>query len=147
LRLESIGEIDDIEIISDIKSTTPEATLAALDALSGRRIRLIAGGEDKGLDYSALADALARCDVEIWLISGSATDLLTTELARHGVDWHPADDLAMALDQAIEGSTSGDAVIVSPAAAGFWTSQLEGKPTLRALVRQRQRSVEEAQTS
>ncbi len=37
-------------------------TLAALDAFPGRRIALIVGGHDRGIDYAPLAAGLAERD-------------------------------------------------------------------------------------
>jgi UDP-N-acetylmuramoylalanine--D-glutamate ligase len=144
LRVEHIANLDGIDVFSDLKATTPEATLAALDALADRPLRLIAGGDDKGLDYAGLASEIASRGIPTWLVPGSASDLLREHLTSGGAAVHDVDELEQALTSALEVSTSGDTVIVSPAAAGFWTSQLEGKPSLRALVRRRQRNIEEA---
>lgn len=141
LRLQQLEEVDGVSVWSDIKSTTPEATVAALDALSGRRVVLIAGGDDKGLDYGPLAQAIVSSGARTLAVPGSATDKLEREIAR--VDgsrpdtFRRVDDLEQALDQAFELAASGDCVIVSPAAAGFWTSQLQGGTSLRSLVRRR----------
>jgi UDP-N-acetylmuramoylalanine--D-glutamate ligase len=115
--------------------------VAALDALSGRRVVLIAGGDDKGLDYGPLAHAIVTSGARTLAVPGSATDKLEREVAR--IDGSTPDtfrrveDLEQALDQAFELAASGDCVIVSPAAAGFWTSQLQGGTSLRSLVRKR----------
>jgi UDP-N-acetylmuramoylalanine--D-glutamate ligase len=141
LRLQLLEEVDGVAVWSDIKSTTPEATIAALDALSGRRVVLVAGGDDKGLDYAPLADAIVEHGVRVLAVPGSATDKLEREVARvadaSAETFERAGDLAAALDRAFEIAASGDCVIVSPAAAGFWTSQLQGGTSLRSLVRRR----------
>jgi UDP-N-acetylmuramoylalanine--D-glutamate ligase len=141
LRLQLLEEVDGVAVWSDLKSTTPEATLAALDALAGRRVVLIAGGDDKGLEYGALAEAILGHDVRVLAVPGSATDKLERELVRRSdadaETFERADDLDAALDRAFEIAASGDCVIVSPAAAGFWTSQLQGGASLRSLVRRR----------
>ncbi len=141
LRLQRLEEVDGVSVWSDIKSTTPEATVAALDALAGRRVVLIAGGDDKGLDYGPLAHAIVACGARTLAVPGSATDKLEREVAR--IDgstpdtFRRVDDLEQALDQAFGLAASGDCVIVSPAAAGFWSSQLQGGSSLRSLVRRR----------
>lgn len=141
LRLQLLDEIDGVAVWSDLKSTTPEATLAALDALSSNRVVLVAGGEDKGLDYTPLASAIVRQGVRVLAVPGSATDKLEREIARvaDSTDetFQRVDDLGVALDRAFEIAASGDCVIVSPAAAGFWSSQLQGGASLRNLVRRR----------
>jgi UDP-N-acetylmuramoylalanine--D-glutamate ligase len=141
LRLQRLDEVDGIEIWSDLKATTPEATIAALDALTPRPIVLIAGGEDKGLSYEPLAQAIYENDhVSVVLVPGSASDALVA-----AIEQLPGaverivrvDGLSEGLDVAFELAVSGGVVIVSPAAAGFWSSQLQGATSLRTLVRQR----------
>jgi UDP-N-acetylmuramoylalanine--D-glutamate ligase len=141
LRLQHLDDVDGVAVWSDLKSTTPEATLAAVEALDGRRIVLVCGGEDKGLDYAPLAQELVGRDVQVLAVAGSATDKLERELGRieavRGDLFERVEDLEAALDRAFELAASGDCVIVSPAAAGFWTSQLQGGTSLRSLVRRR----------
>ncbi|MCW2928874.1 MAG: UDP-N-acetylmuramoyl-L-alanyl-D-glutamate synthetase [Thermoleophilia bacterium] len=147
LRLQQLEELGGVSIWSDLKATTPEATIAALDALTGRRIVLIAGGDDKGLDYAPLARAIVDRSVRALLVPGSATDKLEREVASLG----GADDTTLeriasldeGLDRAFAIAASGDCVIVSPAAAGFWSTQLQGGTSLRRLVRQRASALQE----
>jgi len=56
-RLRYVGEIADRKIYDDSKSTTPEATVAALEAVPQPAWFLV-GGKDKGGDYEILIDAL-----------------------------------------------------------------------------------------
>lgn len=141
LRLQQLDVIDGVDVWSDLKSTTPEATVAALDALAGRRVVLVAGGDDKGLDYAPLAQMIVADGVRVLAVPGTATDKLERSLAiadpAESVTFERVDDLANALDRAFELAASGDCVIVSPAAAGFWSSQLQGGTSLRSLIRRR----------
>ncbi len=57
-RLEKLGTIDGITYVNDSISTTPEATIAALKCFEGRDITLLVGGQDRGQNYSSLADYL-----------------------------------------------------------------------------------------
>jgi UDP-N-acetylmuramoylalanine--D-glutamate ligase len=60
-RLATIGVVDGVRFVDDSLSTNVLPTLAALDAFPGRRIALIVGGEDRGIDYAPLAaGVLAR---------------------------------------------------------------------------------------
>jgi UDP-N-acetylmuramoylalanine--D-glutamate ligase len=58
-RLRVIGEAGGVTFVDDSLSTNVLPTLAALDAFPGRRIALIAGGHDRGIDYAPLAAGLA----------------------------------------------------------------------------------------
>ena len=58
-RLQVIGEVGGVTFVDDSLSTNVLPTLAALDAFPGRRVALIAGGHDRGIDYAPLAAGLA----------------------------------------------------------------------------------------
>ncbi len=60
-RLATIGVLGGVGFVDDSLSTNVLPTLAALDAFPGRRIALIVGGQDRGIDYAPLAaGVLAR---------------------------------------------------------------------------------------
>jgi UDP-N-acetylmuramoylalanine--D-glutamate ligase len=60
-RLAPIGTVAGVTFVDDSLSTNVLPTLAALDAFPGRRIALIVGGHDRGIDYAPLAaGVLAR---------------------------------------------------------------------------------------
>ena len=54
-RLASIGTVSGVTFVDDSLSTNVLPTLAALDSFPGRRIALIVGGHDRGIDYAPLA--------------------------------------------------------------------------------------------
>jgi UDP-N-acetylmuramoyl-L-alanine---L-glutamate ligase len=54
-RLTSIGTLSGVTFVDDSLSTNVLPTLAALDSFPGRRIALIVGGHDRGIDYAPLA--------------------------------------------------------------------------------------------
>ena len=55
-RLQSLGVHHGIEWIDDAISTTPESTIAALDALGDNVTTIILGGQDRGNDFTALGE-------------------------------------------------------------------------------------------
>jgi len=60
-RLQPLGERDGVLWVNDSISTTPLATLAALESLHGRAVTVLAGGHDRGLDWSDfVAEELAH---------------------------------------------------------------------------------------
>ena len=59
-RLQVLGERNGITYINDSISTTPHATLAALDCFASRRVAVIVGGHDRGLDWADFAAAMQR---------------------------------------------------------------------------------------
>ena len=58
-RLRPVGSVGGVLFVDDSLSTNVLPTLAAVDAFPGRRIALLLGGADRGIDYGPLADGLA----------------------------------------------------------------------------------------
>ncbi|HEY4627148.1 MAG TPA: Mur ligase family protein, partial [Blastococcus sp.] len=50
-RLNKVGHVDGVDFVDDGLSTNVLPTLAAVDAFPGRRVALLVGGHDRGIDY------------------------------------------------------------------------------------------------
>ena len=59
-RLQSLGVKDGREYINDSIATTPHASLAALDCFANRRVAILVGGYDRGLDWSVFFERMNR---------------------------------------------------------------------------------------
>jgi UDP-N-acetylmuramoyl-L-alanine---L-glutamate ligase len=59
-RLQVIGDRSGVTFVDDSLSTNVLPTTVALDAFDGRRVALIVGGQDRGIDYAPLAKAVRR---------------------------------------------------------------------------------------
>ncbi len=59
-RLQVIADVGGVTCVDDSLSTNVLPTVAALDAFGGRRVALIVGGQDRGIDYAPLASALRQ---------------------------------------------------------------------------------------
>jgi len=59
-RLTPVGTVDGVTFIDDSLSTNVLPTLAALDSFPGRRVALIVGGQDRGIDYLPLAATVTQ---------------------------------------------------------------------------------------
>jgi len=123
-RLEYKGKKNGIQIYNDSTSTTPDASIAAIEAMGDRSIVVIAGGEDKQLDYKDLAKVIKRKVNFLILLAGSGSDKLVRELRQ--IDFPPykmlsgIDDLSVAYDLAQKYSSgSNRAILFSPGAASF----------------------------
>ena len=57
-RLTPVGTVGGVTFIDDSLSTNVLPTLAALDSFPGRRVALIVGGQDRGIDYAPLAEGV-----------------------------------------------------------------------------------------
>lgn len=63
-RLQSLGIHHGMEWIDDSISTTPQSTIAALDALGDNVSTIILGGQDRGYDFAPLAARLKKSNVK-----------------------------------------------------------------------------------
>lgn len=57
-RLQTLGVRDGIVYVNDSISTTPHASLAALDCFSTQRVALIVGGHDRGIEWTGFSEAM-----------------------------------------------------------------------------------------
>ncbi len=81
-------------------------------------MHLIAGGSDKGSDYSPLVAPIAeRCEA-VYLI-GETASALRRALEPTGVAIHDAGDLERAVGEARAAAHPGDVVLLSPGCASY----------------------------
>ncbi len=115
-RLEYVATINGIRFVNDSKATTVESLSVALQSFEGPVI-LIAGGKDKGSDFSRLND-LVQKHVRKAVLIGTAADKF--EKAWNGiVPLEKSESLAAAVETAFESAGTGDTVLLSPACASF----------------------------
>lgn len=117
-RLELVAEKNGVKIYNDTNATTPEAALAALEALGEegkQNIVLIMGGADKGLDMNKLLVEIPKHAKRVILLAGTGTDRVLEFLPEASV----FDDFGKAVEEAMHSAKSGDCVLLSPAFASF----------------------------
>jgi UDP-N-acetylmuramoylalanine--D-glutamate ligase len=68
-RLTPVGAVGGVTFVDDSLSTNVLPTLAALDAFPGRRIALIVGGHDRGIDYAPLAAGVVTRDAPTYVLT------------------------------------------------------------------------------
>src|SRR5689334_9858478 len=68
-RLTTVGVAGGVTFVDDSLSTNVLPTLAALDAFPGRRIALIVGGHDRGIDYAPLAAGLLAREAPTYVLT------------------------------------------------------------------------------
>lgn len=117
-RCERLGAIEGVQYINDSKATNVGATVAAIAGLRGLGpLLLLLGGDGKGADFSALADAVTtgvRGAFVYGAAAGQLEDVLGTKVATVRVE-----TLFGALSAAREQAQPGDCVLLSPACASF----------------------------
>lgn len=123
-RLRVIARAGDVEFVDDSLSTNVLPTVAALDAFPDRRVAVIVGGHDRGIDYSCLAPALAArgCPTLVVTIPDNG-ERIAEELAQAGlppkVEIEGAASLEEAVAPAYAWARPDGIVLLSPAAPSF----------------------------
>lgn len=113
-RLRSLGIHHGIEWVDDAISTTPESTIAALDALGDRVETIILGGQDRGNDFTELSRRIARSSVKtVILFPGSGPRIGNAlEEAKAKASMFQAESMKMAVKFAIHEISSNPRPIV-----------------------------------
>ncbi len=115
-RQEFVMTVDGASWVNDSKATNINAMRQALEAVPGSCV-LIAGGQDKGNDYSSIA-GLVREKVSLIIAMGESKGKITA--AFEGIaPVKEAGSLADAVSIAHEASVSGETVLFSPGCASF----------------------------
>jgi len=135
--MELVGRFRGVEIYNDSKATTPNALKSALASFPDRSVILIAGGKDKGADFSPLAGIVGQ-KVKLALLVGEAKEKMksvfgeVTEVQTFG-------DLPSALERALSAAKAGDFILFSPGCSSFdmFGSYVERGKLFNSLVRER----------
>jgi UDP-N-acetylmuramoylalanine--D-glutamate ligase len=122
-RLEQVRELDGVTYYNDSFAATPDAAIAAMEAIEGPKV-LIAGGFDRGLPIDHLAKAIAAhaSDLRKLVIIGASSRRLAEELQKTGFDNFIVDDskdMAAVVSDARTAAQAGDSVVLSPGFASF----------------------------
>lgn len=122
-RQEFIKEIKGVKYFNDTTATTPESTIVAIRTFRQRfpnsKIVLIAGGQDKNLNYKSLAKEIQRSITYVVLLPGTASDKIKKELKSQRVKISPVSSMERAVRKTAGIAAKGDIVLLSPGAASF----------------------------
>ncbi|KRE88662.1 UDP-N-acetylmuramoylalanine--D-glutamate ligase [Frateuria sp. Soil773] len=120
-RLQPLGERDGLHWINDSISTTPQATLAALDSLPGREVTVIVGGHDRGLDWSDFVRAVAvRSSLRVVAQGANGPRIaMALRKAAPELPLGETDGLDEAVAMARTVTPEGGVVLLSPGAPSF----------------------------
>lgn len=115
-RLEFVREKDGVSYINDSKGTNVGAVLKSVESFT-RPVILIAGGLDKGSDFSPLYE-LFKQRVKLLVLIGKAADTMAKTLGT-STETVSAQTLQDAVRLASARAGRGDVVLLSPACASF----------------------------
>lgn len=115
-RIEYIREYKNAKFFNDSKSTTPHSTLKALESFEPPVI-LIAGGKDKGLDYSVFKQQVEDKVKRLILMGESSAKI--KDVYENKVPLEVVGSLDSAVEHAVDSIEHGDTVLFSPACSSF----------------------------
>lgn len=113
-RIQYVATIDGVAYFNDSKATVPHAVNTAVGAFDS--VVLIAGGKNKGLDLSEMAERIDRIRAVVAL-GDAAPEVVAVFDGLVPVT--TAVDMSDAIGQAAAAAAAGDAVLLSPGCASF----------------------------
>ncbi len=116
-RMEKVAAFNDVTFFNDSKSTNVGATIAALKGLQ-QNVVLIAGGDGKGQDFSALREMVAECARAVVLLGRDAGQIAAA-LDGCGVPVLFTKTMDEAIQKSFLIAQKDDVVLLSPACASF----------------------------
>ena len=116
-RLEQVAVLDGVTYVNDSKATNVDSVFYALGSFQ-QPIVLIAGGVDKGNDYSQIEE-LVRQKVKALIILTPKFEKLKEYFGEIVPEIYVTQDVQDAVDTARRLSVPGDVVLLSPACASF----------------------------
>jgi UDP-N-acetylmuramoylalanine--D-glutamate ligase len=120
-RLEFVAKKKGVKYFNNSFATTPESTLLDINSFTENLI-LIAGGPDKGADFSLLAQTITKKIKKLILFPGKGSEKIKTSLLENKykeTDIIDVNSMQEAMDIAKQNSQKGDIILLSPACASF----------------------------
>lgn len=115
-RLQKISDANGVLCVDDSIATTPEAGIAAIEALLPAPIHLLAGGVSKGVLYDAWAAVADEQCSSVTLFGRNAPDLAKLFTTHAPVI---TDTLGEAVARVMKIAQPGDVILLSPVSASF----------------------------
>jgi len=120
-RLEVIAEKKGILFINDTTATTPDATMAAVRAISQDRktIHLIFGGADKELEFDDVASLLKKKKICISVFDGTAFSKIEKAFKKANASFQSVSSMKESVTYHRKHAKKGDVILLSPGCASF----------------------------
>lgn len=117
-RIEFVRELDGVRYYNDSKATNADALAVALQSFRESSIVLIAGGKDKGNDYSQVK-SLVEEHVKAIIAVGDGAGKIIKFFGKTKPVLEAGHSMEKAVEFARREATQGDVVLLSPACASF----------------------------
>lgn len=122
-RLERVGFVGGVEFVDDSISTAPLATVAALESFASRKVILLAGGFERGIDWVPYVEKIAEHAPSAVIALPDNGPRIVKTLENAGIKPElgsvVADNLAQAVVLACKLAPDGAVVLLSPGAPSF----------------------------
>ena len=117
-RTQYVGEIQGRKFYNDSKATNILATKMALSGFETAKVVLLAGGLDRGNTFDELVPSLKG--IKAMIVFGQTKEKLIDAGKKAGIETIvTADSVEQAVPLALENSTDGDVILLSPANASW----------------------------
>ncbi|MBU0648411.1 UDP-N-acetylmuramoyl-L-alanine--D-glutamate ligase [Patescibacteria group bacterium] len=136
-RLEHIKTINQVKYIDDLKSTTPTATITAINSFANKNIHLIIGGYHKNVSHRKLAQIINQKVTTLFTMPGTTSDETIAKLKslKSRVKIYQFPDIFQLIKKVKSISQPGDIVLLSPAGAYFQREHLHNKYSFKKLLK------------
>lgn len=119
-RQQELGEKNGVLYVNDSIATTPHAAIAALEVYHSRPITLIAGGYDRGVDYTPLIERILADKVQTVICLGASGKRIHDALAERGMQHlFTAASMKEVIKIAKKETPKGGVILLSPGAPSF----------------------------
>lgn len=120
-RLEFVAEIKGIKFYNDSLATNPHATIYGINTLGDEIETLIAGGYDRGVDYSILGPVIAKSKIKTLILFPDTGDKIWKAIKEADGKQQRIDTKSMeeAVKWAFKKTSAGKICLMSPASASF----------------------------
>jgi len=121
-RLEKVHSLKGVSFYNDSFATTPETTMAALKSFK-QPVVLIAGGSEKGSDYTQLGKTIAVSSVKTLILIGQMAERIKEAVLKAGfqgkIIFQPSQQMSEVVKLAWQEAKRGDVVLLSPGCASY----------------------------
>lgn len=117
-RIEFCGVVNGVSYVNDSKGTNTDAAIKALDAIQGK-IVLIAGGYDKGADYTEFIKRFSTKVRHVVLLGATASKIKIAAEKLGYTHTTIMSDMKACVGEAARLAEPGDTVLLSPACASW----------------------------
>lgn len=125
-RLYPWGKIDDVLYVDDSISTTPQSAIAAMETHKDKKITILLGGFDRGLDFKVLADYVVDNNIHSAITMPDNGTRIAEEI-RHKMATNPncttqlieSEGLEDAIKKAKEVTEANGVILLSPGSPSY----------------------------